>query len=153
MNSSNIVLNSGIKSIPKGSPKNMTTPTKIHPSKLLSTLMSPIFNNSKTGLLNLTKRDSATPITPFKTPLIKRITVTSTKKFKEHRSLSPIMKYRVEEMDCEKKVFEKYRALRTVGQDREIKVQKLVNILKQPENTDIKVKIGYMMEIIELALS
>lgn len=105
----------------------LKSPLKIHPAKLLPSLLSSNEMNNSAVLFH----DSPSQKEQGKTPVVKRFTVPDLIKSKSNRSLSPVMKFRIDERETEKKIFEKYRVKRVEDQDREIHLMQLGNHLKE----------------------
>lgn len=131
------------------SPRNKGIYPKIIPNKVLPSLLSPEkFDDSSSFTTNKCK-------SPFlnETPTaVKRFTAPNLTKAKSNRSVSPVMKFIVQENSFEKKIFEKYKNKRVEFQEREINLQRLANILKEKLETGSSEneKVSTILEIIKI---
>lgn len=133
----------------------LKSPLKIQPNKLLPSLLPS--NEMNTSAIIFQKSES--PSQKEKSPVIKRFTVPDLLKTKSNRSLSPVMKFRVEELETEKKIYEKYRVKRIEHQERDIRLQQIGNRLKEtlekggPENEKIETSLEIIKSLVSYDFS
>lgn len=143
------------------SPLTPKASSKLHPSQILPSLFAFIETNPESSPfdLNLLQNNKKTESPSnnknqrdlFK---VKHVTVQTPKCTKSSRSLSPLTKIRINDEINEKKIFEKYKAMRMDDQEREIKLKKLENLLKEAIEKDSSElnKVSLSLEIVFCAL-
>lgn len=143
------------------SPLTPKASSKLHPSKILPSLLPFVDTTPESSPINLhslrnTKKIESPSNSKNQRDLfkVKQILVQTPKCSKSSRSLSPLAKMRINDEINEKKVFEKYKAMRKDDQEREIKLKKLENLLKEAIGKDFCEfdKVSFSLEIVSCAL-